>query len=60
MRGLGDAEKLAFAIADNKITTNAGWDRSLLSSQLGELASLLPATSTSKSRVLNRLRSMAC
>jgi DNA modification methylase len=42
MRGLSDAEKLAFAIADNKIATNAGWDRSLLSSQLGELASLLP------------------
>ena len=42
MRGLSDAEKLAFAIADNKIATNAGWDRSLLASQLGELASLLP------------------
>ena len=42
MRGLSDAEKLAFAIADNKIATNAGWDRCLLSSQLGELASLLP------------------
>jgi len=42
MRGLSDAEKLALAIADNKIATNAGWDRSLLASQLGELSSLLP------------------
>ncbi len=42
MRGLSDAEKLALAIADNKIATNAGWDRSLLASQLGDLASLLP------------------
>jgi DNA modification methylase len=42
MRGLSDAEKLTLAIADNKIATNAGWDRSLLASQLGELASLLP------------------
>jgi hypothetical protein len=27
MRGLRDAEKLALAIADNKIAANAGWDR---------------------------------
>jgi DNA modification methylase len=42
MRGLSDAEKRALAIADNKIATNAGWDRSLLAAELGELASLLP------------------
>src|SRR5262245_15633120 len=42
MRGLRDAEKLALAIADNKIATNAGWDRHLLAAELGELASLLP------------------
>jgi DNA modification methylase len=42
MRGLRDAEKLALAIADNKIATNAGWDRNLLAAELGELAQLLP------------------
>jgi ParB-like chromosome segregation protein Spo0J len=43
MSGLSDAEKLALAIADNKIAANAGWDRKLLAAELGELASLLPA-----------------
>jgi len=42
MRGLSDAEKRALALADNKIPLNAGWDRSLLAAELGELASLLP------------------
>lgn len=42
IRGLRDAEKRALAIADNKIATNAGWDRSILAAELGELASLLP------------------
>ncbi|WP_338318776.1 site-specific DNA-methyltransferase [Bradyrhizobium ottawaense] len=42
MRGLSDAEKRALALADNKIPTNAGWDRKLLAEELGELASLLP------------------
>jgi DNA modification methylase len=42
MRGLSDAEKRALAIADNKIAANAGWDRSVLAAELGELASLLP------------------
>ncbi|HLX14189.1 MAG TPA: DNA methyltransferase [Bradyrhizobium sp.] len=42
MSGLSNAEKLALAIADNKIAANAGWDRNLLAAELGELASLLP------------------
>jgi DNA modification methylase len=42
MRDLSDAEKRALAIADNKIAANAGWDRSLLAAELGELAVLLP------------------
>jgi len=42
MRGLSDAEKRALAIADNKIATNAGWDRSVLAAELGELVHLLP------------------
>jgi ParB-like chromosome segregation protein Spo0J len=28
--GLGEAEKRALALADNKIATNAGWDRPIL------------------------------
>jgi DNA modification methylase len=42
MSGLSDAQKLALAIADNKIAMNSGWDRRLLAEQLGELATLLP------------------
>jgi DNA modification methylase len=42
LHGLSDAEKRALALADNKIAANAGWDRSLLAAELGELASLLP------------------
>jgi DNA modification methylase len=42
MSGLSDAEKRALALADNKIAANAGWDRPLLASELGELATLLP------------------
>lgn len=40
--GLNQAQKRALAIADNKIAANAGWDRSVLSAELGELATLLP------------------
>jgi ParB-like nuclease domain len=40
--GLSNAEKRALAIADNKIASNAGWDRELLAEELGELSSLLP------------------
>jgi DNA modification methylase len=42
LSGLSDAEKRALALADNKIPSNAGWDRAVLASELGELASLLP------------------
>jgi len=39
--GLSDAQKRAFAIADNKICENAGYDREILVQELGELATLL-------------------
>jgi hypothetical protein len=39
--GLTDAETRA-ALANNKIAANAGWDRSILAAELGELAALLP------------------
>jgi DNA modification methylase len=39
--GLSAAQKRAFALADNKICENAGWDRELLVQELGELAELL-------------------
>jgi DNA modification methylase len=42
LSGLSDAEKRALALADNRIATNAGWDRQLLAEELGELAKLLP------------------
>jgi DNA modification methylase len=40
--GLSDAEQRALALADNKIATNAGWDRAVVAAELGELATLLP------------------
>jgi hypothetical protein len=40
--GLSEAEKRALSLADNKIAANAGWDRKLLATELGELAALLP------------------
>jgi DNA modification methylase len=42
MAGLSDAEKRALALADNKIAANAGWERTILATELGELAVLLP------------------
>lgn len=39
---LSDAEKRAYALADNKIAEKAGWDREILAIELGELAVLLP------------------
>ena len=39
---LTEAEKRAYAIADNRIAEQAGWDRQLLSVELGELIDLLP------------------
>jgi ParB-like chromosome segregation protein Spo0J len=44
--GLSDVEKRALALADNKIAANAGWDRSTLAAELGELATLLPEISS--------------
>ena len=42
MPGLSDAEKRALALADNKIAANAGWERTILATELGELSVLLP------------------
>jgi DNA modification methylase len=39
---LGDTEKRALIVADNKIAANAAWDRKILAAELGELAVLLP------------------
>ena len=39
---LTEAQKRAYAIADNRIAEQAGWDRQLLSIELGELIDLLP------------------
>jgi DNA modification methylase len=39
---LNDDEKRAYALADNRIAQNAGWDRELLAVELGELALILP------------------
>jgi ParB-like chromosome segregation protein Spo0J len=39
---LTESEKRAYAIADNRIAERAGWDRQLLSVELGELFDLLP------------------
>jgi DNA modification methylase len=39
--GLSEAQKRAFALADNKIAENAGWDREILLKELGELGPLL-------------------
>jgi hypothetical protein len=35
--GWSDAQKRAYAIADNKLALNAGWDEGLLRLELGEL-----------------------
>src|SRR5215203_5157037 len=39
--GLTKAQKRLFAIADNKLTENAGWDREALAKEFAELAELL-------------------
>jgi DNA modification methylase len=41
VNGLSDAQKRVFALADNKICENAGWDRDILVKELGELGPLL-------------------
>lgn len=38
--GLTEAAKRAYAITDNKVALNAGWDMEVLASELGELAEL--------------------
>jgi DNA modification methylase len=40
--GLSEAQKRAYALADNKIAANAGWDRKALAAEITELAALLP------------------
>jgi DNA modification methylase len=45
LTNLGDTEKRALALADNKIAANADWDRKILAAELGELAVLLPEIS---------------
>ena len=39
--GLSEAQKRTFALADNKIAANAGWNREVLLQELGELQPLL-------------------
>jgi DNA modification methylase len=41
LEGLSEAKKRALALADNKITENAGWDRERLAIELPELAEIL-------------------
>ena len=41
VEGLSGAKRRALSLADNKIAQNAGWDRSLLASELPELADIL-------------------
>lgn len=40
LHGMADAEKIAFALADNRIAENAGWDRELLRMELQEVMEL--------------------
>jgi DNA modification methylase len=42
VRGLNEAQKRAYALADNKIAASAGWDSLLLAAEIGELGELLP------------------
>jgi ParB-like chromosome segregation protein Spo0J len=43
IEGLSETKRRAFALADNKIAENAGWDRKLLAAELPELRELLVA-----------------
>jgi len=40
--GLSEAERRAYALADNRLAEKSGWDRERLAAELGELAILLP------------------
>jgi DNA modification methylase len=42
MAGLNETQKRLLALADNKIAANAGYDRAMLATELGDLAILLP------------------
>lgn len=42
--GLSDAEQRAYLLADNKLTENAGWDRTGLAKELQQLGPLLSET----------------
>jgi len=48
--GLTDAQKRLFAIADNKLTENAGWDREVLAKEFAELSELLERRALISSR----------
>jgi ParB-like chromosome segregation protein Spo0J len=39
---LSEVQKRAYVLADNRIAENAGWDREMLSIELGELVEFLP------------------
>jgi len=41
VKELSEAQRRAFALADNQIAINAGWDRKMLASELPELAEIL-------------------
>lgn len=43
LASLSEAQKRAYVLADNRLAERAGWDRSLLATELGELAVLLPS-----------------
>lgn len=43
LRGLSEAQKKAYMIADNKIALNAGWDEDMLKIELEELIGLFPS-----------------
>lgn len=40
LRGLSDAQRRAYVLADNKLALNAGWDAELLALELADLAEL--------------------
>jgi DNA modification methylase len=43
IEGMSEAQKRAYVLLDNKVAEQAGWDRSILAIELGELADLLPS-----------------
>lgn len=40
LTGLSEAQRRAYALADNKLALNAGWDVDVLAAELGELKDL--------------------